>query len=121
MRRRRRRARSTMSVAPNSRASCWRAAWRLIAMIRSAPSCWAASTPQQPDRAVADHGDGLAGAGFGGDGAEPAGAEHVGGGQEVRDQIGGRNLGGGDQGAVGQRDPHPLGLGAACGAERSRG
>ncbi len=86
-------------------------------MMRSAPSCWAASTRAQPDRAVTDHGHGLAGADFGGDGAEPAGAEDVGGGQEVRDEIGGRNLGGGDQGAVGQRHPHPLGLGAAGGAE----
>ena len=86
-------------------------------MIRSAPSCSAASTAQQADRAVADDGDGLARAGFGGDGTEPAGAEHVGGGQEVGDQIVGRHLRGGDQGAVGKRDAHPLGLGAACGAE----
>ena len=71
----------------------------------------------QAHRAVADHGHGLAGADVGRDGAEPPGAEDVGGGQEVRDEIGGRNLGGGDQGAVGQRHPHPLGLGSARGAE----
>ena len=39
---------STMSVAPNSRASACRSAWRLNAMIRSAPSCWAARTPSRP-------------------------------------------------------------------------
>ena len=39
---------STMSVAPNSRASAWRSACRLNAMIRSAPSCWAARTPSRP-------------------------------------------------------------------------
>ena len=38
---------------------------------------------EQADCAVADDRDGLAGAGFGGDGGEPAGAEHVGGGQKV--------------------------------------
>ena len=67
---------------------------------------------QQADRAVADHGDGLARAGLGGDGAEPAGAEHVGGGQQARDQVVGRHAGRGDEGAVGQRDPGALGLGA---------
>src|SRR5918995_227279 len=39
---------STISVAPYSRASCWRGAWRLMAMIRSAPSCLAASTASSP-------------------------------------------------------------------------
>src|ERR671916_694888 len=38
----------TMSVAPNSSASFCRDSWRLIAMIRSAPSCLAASTAQRP-------------------------------------------------------------------------
>ena len=42
----------------------------------------------QADRAVADDGDGLARAGLGGDGGEPAGAQHVGGGQQRRDQVG---------------------------------
>lgn len=35
-------------VAPNSRASFWRDAWRLMAMIRSAPSCLAESTASSP-------------------------------------------------------------------------
>ncbi len=39
---------STMSVAPKAQASCWRDSWRLIAMIRSAPSSLAASTPSSP-------------------------------------------------------------------------
>ena len=103
---------STMSVAPNSRASAWRSAWRLIAMIRSAPSCLAASTPSRPDRAVADDRDRLAGPGLGGDGGEPAGAEHVGGGQQRGDQVGVGLPGGGDEGAVGERDAGVLGLGA---------
>jgi hypothetical protein len=38
----------TISVAPNSWASCWRFAWRLIAMIRSAPNCLDASTASSP-------------------------------------------------------------------------
>jgi hypothetical protein len=65
---------------------------------------------EQPDRAVPDHGHGLAWAGLGGHGAEPAGAEDVGGGEEARDQIRGRQVGGGDEGAVGQGDPQQLGL-----------
>ena len=45
---------------------------------------------EQADRAVADDRDGLAGAGLGGDGGEPAGAEHVGGGQQdgIRSSVG---------------------------------
>src|SRR6266511_3941712 len=39
---------STMSVAPNSRASFCRGTWRLMAMIRSAPRCRAASTASRP-------------------------------------------------------------------------
>ena len=85
-------------------------------MIRSAPSCCGGQHGEQPDRAVADDGDGLAGPDLGGDGGEPAGAQHVGGGQQARDRSSVGNLGGGDQGAVGQRDPHPLGLRAAGGA-----
>src|SRR5829696_684722 len=38
----------TISVAPNSSASRWRDSWRLIAIIRSAPSCLAASTASRP-------------------------------------------------------------------------
>ena len=71
---------------------------------------------EQADGAVTDHGDGLAGAGLGGDGGEPAGAEHVGGGQQARDQVVVGQVGGGDQGAVGERDAQPFGLGAVGGA-----
>ena len=69
---------------------------------------------EQADGAVADDGDGLAGAGFGGDGGEPAGAEHVGCGEQRRDQVGVGLAGGGDEGAVGQRDAGVLGLGAVA-------
>jgi hypothetical protein len=68
---------------------------------------------QQPDGAVTDHRDGLVWAGLGRHGAEPAGPEHIGGGQQAREQIVRREVGGGDQGSVGQRDPQQLGLGAA--------
>ncbi|MGY2085897.1 hypothetical protein ACI790_19390 [Blastococcus sp. SYSU DS0539] len=37
---------------------------------------------EQADGSVADNGDGLARGGLGGDGGEPAGAQHVGGGQQ---------------------------------------
>src|SRR3982074_205081 len=81
---------STMSVAPYSRASCCRDSWRLVAIIPSPPT-GLPPRPQllggrpggQPDRAVADYGEGLARAGLGGDGAEPAGAEHVGSGEQA--------------------------------------
>ena len=66
--------------------------------------------PEQPDRAVADDNDRLARPHLGRDRGEPAGTEHVGGGQEVRHQILGGNLGGRDQGPVGERHPHPLRL-----------
>ena len=91
-----------------------------MAMIRSAPELLGGQDAEQADGAVTDHGDGLARAGLGGDGAEPAGAQDVGGGQEVRDQVVGGDVRGGDQGAVGQRHAHPLRLGAARGAEASR-
>ena len=55
----------------------------------------------QADGAVTDDRDGLAGTGLGGDGGEPAGAEHVGGGQQRRDQVVVGLPGRGDQGAVG--------------------
>jgi hypothetical protein len=66
---------------------------------------------QQPHRAIPDHRHGLARPGLGGHGGEPARAEHIGGGQQAREQVVGREVGGGDQGAVGQRDPQQLGLG----------
>jgi hypothetical protein len=66
---------------------------------------------QQPDRAVPHDRDGLVWAGLGGHRSEPARAEHIGGGQQARDQVVGREVGGGDQGAIGERDPQQLGLG----------
>jgi hypothetical protein len=71
---------------------------------------------EQADRAIADHGDGLAGADLGGHRAEPAGAEHVGGGEKARDELVGRWLRRRDERAVGERDPGVLGL-RALGAD----
>ena len=67
---------------------------------------------EQPDGAVTDDGDGLAGSDLGGDGGEPAGAEDVGGGQQAGDQVVVRHAGGGDEGAVGVGDAGAFGLGA---------
>jgi hypothetical protein len=67
---------------------------------------------QQPDGAVTHHRDGPARTDLGRHGAEPAGAEHVGGGEQARDQVVGRDVRGGDEGAVGQGDAQVLGLGA---------
>src|SRR5215213_1091878 len=65
---------------------------------------------EQPDRPVPDHYHGLVGAGLGRHRAEPAGAEDIGRRQQGWDQILIRLAVGGDEGAVGQRDPHQLGL-----------
>jgi hypothetical protein len=59
---------------------------------------------EQADCTITDHGNGLPGAGFGSDGTEPASAEHVGGGEEARDQVRRRPFGGGHEGAVGERN-----------------
>jgi hypothetical protein len=67
---------------------------------------------EQSDRAVADDRDGLAGAGLGGHGAEPAGAQDVRSRQEARDEVVGGDVGGGDQRAVGQGDAEQIGLSA---------
>jgi hypothetical protein len=72
---------------------------------------------EQSDRAVTHDGDRLARASLGWHGAEPAGAEHVGGREQARDQIVGRGVGGGDEGAVGKRDAQQLRL-RAQGAHR---
>jgi hypothetical protein len=48
------------------------------------------------DRTVTDDGDGLAPLHVGGDGTEPAGAEHVRGGEQAGDQAGVRPAGSGD-------------------------
>ena len=93
-----------MSVAPNSRAELLAG---LVAAHRDDPlgaELLGGEHAEQPDRAVADDRDGLARAGLGGDGAEPAGAQHVGGGEQARDQVVGRDVRGGDEGAVGERD-----------------
>ena len=47
----------------------------------------------EPDGAVTDDHDGLAGPDLGGDGAEPAGAEDVGSGEVAGDQVGGGTSG----------------------------
>ena len=70
----------------------------------------------QPDRAVADHRDRAARPDPGRDGGVVAGAHHVGEGQQGGDQRGVRQAGGRAEGAVGQRDPHVLALGAVQGA-----
>ena len=78
----------------------------------------------QAHGAVADHRDGLAGAGLGGDGPEPAGSQDVGGGQQRGDDLGvlGLAAGNDDEGSVGQGHARVLGLGvpdeAAVGAAR---
>jgi hypothetical protein len=68
---------------------------------------------EQPDRSVADDRDGLARPDVGGDGAEPAGAQHVGGREQAGDQVVRGHARGRDERAVGQRDTHPLRLCAA--------
>src|SRR6516165_5505456 len=55
---------------------------------------------EQAHCAISDHGHRLAGPDLGGDGGEPAGAQHIGRGQQAGDQLPGGNVGGGDQGAV---------------------
>ena len=62
---------------------------------------------EQADCSVTHHGNGLAGAVLGSDGTEPASAEHVGGGEEARDQVGWRQIGGGHEvpSASGTRAP----------------
>jgi hypothetical protein len=81
-----------------------------MAMTRSAPQLTGRQHAQQPDCAVSHHRDRLAGAGLGGDGAEPAGTEHVGEREEAGDEVVVGHVRGGHQGAVGQRDAHQLGL-----------
>src|ERR671913_138557 len=67
---------------------------------------------EESDRAVTDDRDRLAGAGLGGLGGEPTGAEHVGGRHQGGDEIRFGQAGGGDKGAVGERDAGQLRLGA---------
>ena len=72
---------------------------------------------EQPDRAVADDGHGLARPHLGRHGTEPTGAEHVRGREQRRDEVGIRLTGCGDERAVGVRDPGVFGL-RAEGAHR---
>jgi hypothetical protein len=67
---------------------------------------------EQADRTIAHHGNRLARTRVRGDGAEPAGAEYVGQGQEARDEIVARHVSGRHQGPVGEWHAHQLGLGA---------
>src|SRR3954466_10682524 len=105
------------SVAPKSPASFCRSSWRLKMTMRSAPSCLAASTPRRPTApspttATVLPAPGVAGAGVGGAGGEPAVAEQVRGGEQARDEVVVGHAGGGDEGAVGERDARVFGLGA---------
>jgi hypothetical protein len=65
---------------------------------------------EESDRPVTHNGDGLARAGFGRHGTEPAGAEDIGRREEARDELIGRNVRRGDESAVGKRDASELGL-----------
>jgi hypothetical protein len=103
---------ATMSVAPNSRAELL--AW-FVAAHRDDPlraQLLGGEHAEQTDGAVADNGNDLARADFGGSGSKPTGAEDVRGGEQARDQACGWQVRGGDEGAVGEGDTGPLGLGA---------
>ena len=67
-----------MSVAPNSRASAWRAGFRLRAMIRLRAQPGGGKNSAESDRAVADHSDDIAGLDAGADCGVVAGAHDVG-------------------------------------------
>src|SRR5204862_429601 len=58
----------------------------------------------ETDRAITDDRDRVARLHVGIVGAEPAGAQYIGSGQQAGDQIVGRDVRSGDQGAVGERD-----------------
>src|SRR5207302_2732841 len=65
---------------------------------------------EEPHGSVADNGDRLARRDLGSGCSEPAGAEDVGGGEEAGDEVVGWDLRGGNEGAVGERDPGELRL-----------
>lgn len=92
---------TTMSVAPNFRASAWREACRLKAMTRLAPSSAGREDRAQPDSAITGHGDGYAWLDASGDGGVPAGAHDVGQGEQAGEEVVAGLLGGDEQGAVG--------------------
>jgi hypothetical protein len=68
---------------------------------------------KQTNRAVTNHDNGLARADLCSVGGEPAGAKHIGGGEEAPDLVRVGDLRCSDKGAVGQGDPQLLGLGRA--------
>ena len=65
---------------------------------------------EQADGSVADDGDGFSRPGVRCDRSEPASPQHVGCGEVVRDQPVVGDVRAGDECAVGERDPHRLGL-----------
>ena len=108
---------SMMSVAPNVRASAWRAGLRLRAMIRSAPSRCDGEDGGEADGAVTDDGDGVAPLDAGADGGVVAGRHHVGQGQQrAQHGVGVAGAGDRDEGAVGERDADGFALAAVDGA-----
>jgi hypothetical protein len=68
----------------------------------------------QPHRAIANNGDGLLSTGFGGDGGEPARAEHVRRCEEARDQVVLWYVWRGNESSVRERDTQQLRLCAEC-------
>ena len=108
----RRRARSTMSVAPKSAPSAIRSGWRPSRMICSAPSRLAAITPQSPTAPSPTTATVLSGRDARGERGVVAGAHHVGEREERRHQrvvLADRER---DERAVGLRDAHRLALAA---------
>ena len=102
----------TTSVAPNSCASAIRSGWRPRTMICSAPSRFAAITPQSPTAPSPTTADGLARADPRGEGRVVAGSHHVGQREQRRHQrvvLADRQH---DERAVGLRDAHGLALAA---------
>src|SRR5438067_2133180 len=65
---------------------------------------------EEPDGSVADDCDALSRCDLRRDRSEPAGSQDVGGGEETRYEVVGRDVGGGDEGAVSERDSRQLGL-----------
>src|SRR5436190_18075116 len=99
-----------MSVAPNSSASFWRGTWRLMAMIRSAPRCFAASTPSRPTAPSPTTATVFPGPTSAATAPNQPVAEHIGSREETGDQIWRRHVGGCHERAVGERDARTFGL-----------
>src|SRR3954447_24496666 len=103
---------STMSVAPKSRASACRSAWRLNTMMRSAPSCFAARMPRSPTAPSPTTATVLPGPASAASAAnQPVTSTSEAGIREgMRSGFG--HARGGDEGAVGERDAGQFRLGA---------